>query len=261
MGRGQARAPDDGSRAVATVDAVEHLDLTEPPSPALVVVAHPDDIDFGVAGTVARLTDAGAEVVYALVTSGEAGAPDDLPRSEVAELREQEQRAAAGEVGVSDVRFLGWPDGRVEASLGLRRDLSRVIRQVRPALVVVHSPEARWDRIYASHPDHLAVARATMAAVYPDARNPHAHPELLDEGHEPHAVAEMWVMGLEPPDLFVDITDVFHRKVAALKCHASQTAERFDVEQLLRDWSAAQTAANDLPEGRLTESFRRIDTK
>lgn len=238
---------------------MEYLDLSEPPSPVLVVVAHPDDIDFGTAGTMARLTDAGAEAVYALVTSGEAGAPEDRPRADVAELRQAEQRAAAAAVGVSDVRFLGWPDGRVEANLDLRRDVSRVIRDVQPQLVITQSPEARWDRIFASHPDHIAVGRAVLAAVYPDARNPHAHPELLDWGFEPHVVPEAWIVGLEPLDVFVDISDVFEQKLSALACHASQSAERFDVEELLRDWAADVTTQHGLPEGRLTEAFRRIE--
>lgn len=240
---------------------MDFVDLTTPPSPVLVIVAHPDDIDFGTAGTVARLVKAGAEVVYALLTSGEAGGPDEPTRAEVGALREGEQRDAAAEVGVTDVRFLGWPDGRVEPNLDLRRDISRVIRQVRPELVITHSPEGRWDRIYVSHPDHLAVGRATMAAVYPDAQNPHAHTELLDEGLEPHSVPEVWVIGLEPLDTFVDITDVFDTKVAALKCHVSQTAERLDIDELLREWAGGVARAHGLPVGRLTEAYRRIDTR
>ncbi len=240
---------------------MDFVDLSTPPSPVLVIVAHPDDIDFGSAGTMTRLVAAGAEVVYALVTSGEAGAPDEPTRAEVAAMREREQRAAGAAVGVSDVRFLGWPDGRVEANLDLRRDISRVIRQVKPQLVITQSPEARWDRIYSSHPDHLAVGRAVMAAVYPDAQNPHAHTELLDEGLAPHSVPEVWVVGLEPLDTFIDITDVFDTKVTALRCHISQTADRFDIDHLLREWAAGIAAANGLPEGRLTEGFRRIDTR
>jgi len=136
-----------------------------------------------------------------------------------------------------------------------------VIRQVRPDLVMTQSPERRWDRIYASHPDHLAVAEATMAAVYPDARNPHAHVELLhEEGLEPHKVPEVWVPMLEPPDHFVDITDVIDRKAAALASHASQVAWIEDVSSFVRNWAADTTRRYGLPEGRLTEAFRRIDT-
>ncbi|MGI9601103.1 MAG: PIG-L deacetylase family protein [Acidimicrobiales bacterium] len=238
------------------------IDLSEPPSPVLVVVAHPDDIDFGTAGTIARLTDAGAEVVYALVTSGEAGPPEDEPdRAKVAATRQAEQGDAADAVGVTDIRWLGHPDGQVTASLELRRDISRVIRQVRPQLVITQNPQRRWDRIYASHPDHLAVAEATMAAVYPDARNPWAHTELLDdEGLEPHAVGRVWIGMLDEPDVFVDITDVFDRKVLALRSHTSQTEWIPDLDALLRDWAAETTSAFALPDGRLTEAFRQIDT-
>ena len=227
----------------------------------MVVVAHPDDIDFGTAGTIARLTDAGAVVTYCLVTSGEAGIPEDMDRDELKALRQSEQTAAAACVGVTDVRFLGQPDGRLEANLELRRTITRAIRAVRPNLIITQSPERSWDSIYRSHPDHLAVGEATIAAVYPDARNPHAYPELLDEGLEPHSVPEVWVVGLEPLDVFVDITDVIKRKFEALRSHASQTAERFDVEQLLWDWAAGTTARLGLPDGRLTEAFRRIATE
>ena len=155
------------------------------------VTAHPDDVDFGAAGTVAAFTAAGVEVTYCIVTNGDAGGSDrTMSRAEMAALRQDEQRAAAAVVGVTDVRFLGHPDGMVQATLGLRRDISRVIRQVRPERVITQSPERNWDAIYASHPDHLAAGEAAVCAVYPDARNPFAHPELLgDEGLEPWSVA------------------------------------------------------------------------
>src|SRR5262245_50154867 len=237
-----------------------YLDLSTPPARALVIVAHPDDIDFGIAGTVATLTDAGTSVHYALATSGEAGPPEEADRATVKELREREQRAAAAAVGVNEVRFLGLPDGHLVSGLDLRRALVRVIRDVRPDLVLAQSPERRYDRIYASHPDHLAVGEATLAAVYPDARNPHAHTELLAEGLAPHTVSEVWIAHLEPPDVFVDITDAFDRKVAALSSHTSQVGWIEDVDGFLRGWAAAQTKLYGLPEGRLTESFRRVVT-
>jgi LmbE family N-acetylglucosaminyl deacetylase len=230
------------------------------PRRALVVVAHPDDIDFGMAGTVATLTAGGTHVVYCLATSGEAGGPDHLTRDELRRQREAEQRAAAAHVGVTDVRFLGHPDGRVEATLDLRRDISRVIRDVKPDLVLCHSSDRVWDRVYFSHPDHLAVGEATACAVYPDARNPHAHTELLAEGFVPHAVDRMWVAGLEP-NRWIDITDVFDRKLAALTAHESQVSDRTNLEGLLREWAASNAVAGGLPEGRLAESFREIDAR
>ena len=243
------------------MSAPEFLDLTEPPARVLVIVAHPDDIDFGTAGTIARLTAAGSVVTYGLLTSGEAGIPEDMDRDELRALRESEQTAAAAAVGVTDVRFLGLPDGHLEANLDLRRHISRLIRQVRPDLIITQSPERTWASMYRSHPDHLAAGEATIAAVYPDARNPHAHVELLAEGLEPHAVPEVWVVGLEPLDVFVDITDVIDAKCKALASHVSQVAERFDVDELLRNWAADTTKRLGLPEGRLTEAFRRIVTE
>jgi LmbE family N-acetylglucosaminyl deacetylase len=242
------------------VETNEYVDLSQPPGRVLVVVAHPDDIDFGMSGTVAALTAAGSEVVYAIATSGEAGPPEDVDRSELAVLREKEQRLAAAAVGVHDVRFLGLPDGHLVADLELRRCISAQIRLVRPDLVLQQSPERRYDRIYASHPDHLAVAEATISAVYPDARNPHAHTNLALEGLEPHSVPEVWIVGLEPPDLFVDITDVFDRKVAALSAHESQVGAMEDIAGFLRTWASETTTRYGLPEGRLTESFRRVVT-
>src|SRR5580765_5048827 len=135
----------------------------------LVVTAHPDDVDFGFAGMVATMTDAGIEVTYCIVTDGDAGGSETgIPRVEMAPKRREEQTAAAAVVGVHELHFLGYPDGRVETSLDLRRDISRVIRQACPHRVMMQSPVRNWDRVYASHPDHLATAEAAIAAVYPD---------------------------------------------------------------------------------------------
>ena len=228
------------------------------PERALIVVAHPDDIDFGMAGTVAALTSAGCHVAYCLATSGEAG-DDDLSRSseELAAMRQAEQTAAAARVGVSELHWLGHPDGMVVASLDLRRDIARAIRITRPEVVLCQTSVPNWDHIYISHPDHLATATAALAAVYPDSRNPRAFPELLDEGHEPHGVAEIWLVGTEP-NRWIDITDTFDRKVAALREHRSQTAEMADLEGRLREWCTASAEAADMPAGRLAEAFRVV---
>jgi len=177
----------------------------------LCLTAHPDDVDFSAAGTVARWTEAGIEVSYCVVTDGDAGGFDEnFPRAEMPALRRAEQVAAAKCVGVHDVRFLGYPDGRVEATLELRRDLARVIRQVRPDRVVCPSPERNYARTGASHPDHRAVGSAALDAVYPDARNPFAFPGLRDdEGLAPWTVREVWVSGSPSPNHFVDVTDTF----------------------------------------------------
>ena len=157
--------------------------------------------------------------------------------------------------------FLGYPDGRVEATLDLRHDLSRVIRQVRPERVVSQSPERNYERIYASHPDHLAVGEATFCAVYPDARNPFAHPELLeDEGLEPWSVAEIWMAPSVKPDRFVDVTDVIDRKMEALRSHVSQHPDPGMLDGLIRGWTTMVAGLAGLPEGRLAEGFQRVAT-
>ena len=177
-------------------------------------------------------------------------------------LREAEQRAAAKEVGVTDVRFLGYPDGRLELTLDLRRDISRVIRQVRPQRVLTSSPERFWDRIGASHPDHMTVGESTLRAVYPDARNPFAHPSLLaDEGLQAWTVPEVWLSGGAVADRWVDITDAFGRKLAALRAHASQTGHLGEgLEKMLREWNGANAAAAGLPLGRLAEAYQVVLT-
>jgi LmbE family N-acetylglucosaminyl deacetylase len=135
-----------------------------------------------------------------------------------------------------------------------------VIRQVRPDRVLTQSPQRRYDRIYASHPDHLAVGEAALCAVYPDARNPFAFPELVDEGLEPHVVPEVWLMAGPDADVYVDITDVFDRKIEALLCHESQLPEPERIPELMRGWGADLAQAGGLPDGRLAEAFQRVET-
>jgi LmbE family N-acetylglucosaminyl deacetylase len=227
----------------------------------LVVTAHPDDVDFAVAGSVALWTDAGVAVSYCICTDGEAGGSDrSLSREEMAAIRRDEQRQAAREVGVTDVTFLGYPDGRLVPSLDLRRDISRVIRQVRPDRVVAQSPERNWARVYASHPDHLAAGEAAACAVYPDARNPFAHPELLEEGWEPHTVPEVWIMATERADRVVDATAQFDRKLAALRSHRSQVGDGEHLDGLLRSWMSGTALAAGMPEGSLAEAFHVVET-
>jgi LmbE family N-acetylglucosaminyl deacetylase len=227
-----------------------------------VVTAHPDDVDFGAAGTIAAFTAAGLEVTYCIATNGEAGGSDrTMARADMAALRQDEQRAAAAMVGVTDVRFLGYPDGMVETTRELRRDISRVIRQVKPERVLTQSPERNLEFIFASHPDHLATGEAAVDAVYPDARNPFAHTELLDvERLEPWSVPELWIMGPggQHTGVAVDTTATVERKVAALMCHKSQMPDPDAVAQRVRDWSRANGALAGLPEGRAAELFRVV---
>ncbi|MGW5053188.1 PIG-L deacetylase family protein [Actinokineospora sp. NPDC004072] len=222
-------------------------------SRALAVFAHPDDVDFGAAGTIAAWTSAGVEVAYCVGTSGEAGAHP-------AAVREAEQRAAAAEVGVAEVVFLGYPDGRLTASLDLRRDITRVIRRFRPDRVLTWSPEINWDQVVTAHPDHRAMGEAAFAAVYPDARNPHAHPELLAEGLQPWTVRELWLADA-PARLrnrAVDVTAHFDRKLAALRSHASQTGGDPAFADQLRAHFSAVAARHGI--AGQAEEFQVVDT-
>ena len=228
----------------------------------LVVVAHPDDVDFGAAGSIARWTDAGIEVAYCIVTDGEAGGRHDgIEPLELGELRRVEQTAAAKTVGVTDLTFLGYPDGRLLSSLDLRRDITRVIRRARPQRVLCPSPERDYQRIFASHPDHLACGDAALSAVYPDARNRFAYPELLDEGCEPWEVEEVYLMAAAEPTVFVDITDTVARKIAALRSHASQMADPDDLDARIRAWGASVAERAGWPPGRIGEGFLRVGTR
>ncbi len=225
---------------------------------ALVIAAHPDDADFGAAGTVAGWTKAGIEVTLLVCTHGEQGGFDDTPREQMPVIREREQRAASAEVGVTDVRFLdGWSDGWLEPTWDLQRAIVAVIRDVRPRRVLCQSPQRMLQRLQASHPDHLAAGEASVRAVYPAAENRFAWPELITEQDlQPWKVTELWLMAHADSPHVVDITDHFGAKVAALRAHISQTAHLGDgLEQMLRGWNGANAEAAGLPEGRLAESF------
>ncbi|MGH3936426.1 MAG: PIG-L deacetylase family protein [Pseudonocardiaceae bacterium] len=230
----------------------------------LVVVAHPDDVDFGSGGTIATWTDAGLEVSYCIVTDGDAGGFDpEVPRSEIGAIRQEEQRKAAAKLGVADVEFLGYPDGRLMVSYELRRDITRAIRRTRPDRMVVQSPQRDLRSVYAGHPDHHAAGEAALCAAYPDARNPFAHPELsAEEGLEAHTVPGVWVMSPnDRADHYVDITDTFDRKIAALRAHISQTAHMTGLEERMRGWGSLQAQAAGLAEGRLAEGYLVLDTR
>lgn len=229
---------------------------------ALVVTAHPDDVDFGAAGTVAMLTDAGAMVTYCLVTDGQAGGFDQtIPRPKMAEIRREEQTKAAAEVGVTDLVFLGVMDGEVVFDLELRREISRVIRQVRPQVVITQSPVIDINTVYGSHADHVATGQATWAAVYPDARNPFAFPELLDAGLEPWAADEIWITLSGDANSTMDITDQIDRKIRALRCHESQHRDPDAMEARVREWYLELGREGDLSEGRSAERFFVADAR
>ena len=216
------------------------------------IVAHPDDAEFWAGGTIAVWSAAGCKVTYLVLTDGDAGGFDrDLSRSELPGIRRQEQRDAAAILGSDDVRFLGRPEGSLTASVALREELVRGIRQVRPQRVLTWSPEWNWSRFRTScHPDHratgelaLTTGELALTAVYPDAGNPFAHAHLLeDEGLEPWDVTEIWLINGRESNHYVDITDTFERKIAALRAHASQIGHPDSLVERMRERIAPNTS-------------------
>jgi LmbE family N-acetylglucosaminyl deacetylase len=229
------------------------------PASALVIAAHPDDIEFGCAGTVARWVAEGARVTYAVVSNGAAGSSDpSLTRSVLAELREAEQRAAAKVVGVEEVEFLGYEDGLIEPTLELRERIVRLIRRVRPEVVVTTDPDTRYvGDFYINHPDHRAVGEATLAAVIPGSDTRLAYPELLDEGLEPVKLDAVWIMSVPQSNLVVDIGDHLETKLESLRRHVSQLGEQPAAEDLTFITGMAEQAATGQP-FRYGEAFRVI---
>lgn len=228
---------------------------------ALVVSAHPDDADFGAAGTLATWADDGWDITLVVCTRGDQGGLADSERDSMPAVREAEQRAASAVVGIEKVHFLdGHRDGWLEPTWDLQKELVRWIRTVRPQRFLFQSPERNYQRIHGSHPDHLAAGEACMRAMYPAAENPHAWPELLADGLEPYIVPEFWLMAHPAPNHAVDITDVMERKIEALRAHISQTAHMGDrLDQMLREFGASAAGAAGLPSGRYAERFLHIE--
>ena len=220
----------------------------------MVITAHPDDSEFGAGGTVARFTKEGREVVYCIVTNGNKGSSDRTMTPErLATIRAEEQRQAARVLGVERVIFLGYPDGEVEDTRDLRRDVSREIRRVRPDLVVCQNPNRTYN-LGASHRDHRTVGGVVIDCVYPLARDHLAFPELMPE-FEPHKVREVYVMQWNEPHVVNDITEVMDLKIKALACHASQFADFSAVEKRVRERNKELGA----PKGyAFAETFDRI---
>ena len=227
------------------------------PDRVLVVAAHPDDIEFGAAGTVARWVSEGARVRYLVATRGDKGSDDpDADLSELVARREAEQRAAAAELGVEAVDFLDEPDGQVEPSLRLRELVTRAIRGFRPEVVMTHDPTVLFvNNEWVNHPDHRAVGQATVDAVFPTARDPLNFREHLDEGLGPWKVAELYLWSTNEANLLVDIGATLERKVAALGRHASQFRSFDDIARWVRRRSEE---LGERAGYRAAEGFRRV---
>jgi LmbE family N-acetylglucosaminyl deacetylase len=211
-------------------------DALPTPERVLVVAAHPDDIEFGAAGTVARWVAEGASVRYLIATRGDKGSDDpDADPAEIAAMREREQRAAAAELDVEGVDFLDEPDGQVEASLRLRERVTYAIRAFRPEVVMTHDPTVLFvNNEWVNHPDHRAVGQVTVDAVYPTARDPLNFPEHRRAGLEPWKVAELYLWSTNEANQLVDIGSTIDRKVAALARHASQFRSFDDIARWVR---------------------------
>jgi LmbE family N-acetylglucosaminyl deacetylase len=223
----------------------------------LCVSAHPDDNEFTIGGSVAKWTREGREVAFCLVTTGGAGVNEHTPSNEgLIPVREKETRAAAKILGVQELMLLGYTDGTLEPTLGMRRDLTRVIRRFRPDVVVCGDPTARYyGNEYLNHPDHRAVADATLDAVFPSAETSAIFPELLAEGLRPHKVKQVFIGGALDPDVFVDIGATLRAKCRALKAHRSQIGKGEWVDQLLESWALRDGKRGGL---RHAEAFKRM---
>jgi LmbE family N-acetylglucosaminyl deacetylase len=227
----------------------------------LVVMAHPDDCDFGAGGTIAQWTAKGIQVSYCIITNGDQGGEESgIPLEEMAQVRQKEQRDAGAALGVSDITYLNYRDGWLMPSIELRKEIVKAIRIAKPDRMLVQSPERNWERIFASHPDHLAAGETAIQAVYPDARNPYAFTDLKSDGFEPWRVREVWMTGSPTPNHFVDITETFDKKMAALHAHVSQTAHNKELENMVREWGSRNAEAQGLPDGRIAEVFKVINT-
>lgn len=221
----------------------------------MILSAHPDDAEFGAAGTVARWTKEGKQVVYVVCTNGEKGTSDrSLKPEELIEIRRKEQMAAAKLLGVREVVFLGYPDQGLEDTPELRKNIVRSIRIHRPRIVVTSDPYRR----YIWHRDHRIAGQVTLDAVYPYARDHLAYPDLLAEALEPHNVEEIWFWGSEDINHRIDITDTFDIKVEALRCHESQVREftKINPVQWLRQRCREMAEGEDFE---LAEGFHRVE--
>jgi LmbE family N-acetylglucosaminyl deacetylase len=217
------------------------------PESALAIVAHPDDIEFSCAGTLARWINGGACVAYVLCTSGDAGIADPtLTRAQAAAIRETETLEAARRLGVTDVTFLHYPDGLLESTLDLRQKLVREIRRVRPEVVLTGDPTLVWaDENYINHPDHRAASLAAVEAVFPAAGQPHVFEELAAEGLRPHKVRKLYCTNWRGANTFVAIDETIELKIEALRAHKSQMRE-WDPGPRIREWASARAKSMEM---------------
>jgi len=233
-------------------DSIEYI-----PKIAMTIQAHPDDQEFSVGGTLAKWAKAGCEIISVIITSGDSGSNDPTKgadyKPELARLREEEQLAANKVLGVKETVFMRYPDGELEPTIALRKELTRIIRKYKPDTVVSGNPEAWfYGNEYLNHADHRAAARAACEAVFPSAGSRLIFADLLSEGFEPHDIRRLFVHGIEKPDTWVDISETIEIKVKALQQHASQIPVD-EVEKWMKDWAKEDAKDKDFE---YAESYR-----
>ncbi len=229
------------------------------PKVVLGIAAHPDDLDFGSAGTMAALAANGADVHYLILTDGSKGTSDTkLSQAQLITMREEEQRAALKILGGKTVTFLGYPDGGLEVTLDLKRDIVRVIRQIKPDVVVTMDPSMIYsaERGFINHPDHRAAGQAALDAVFPLARDHLSFPELYKQGHLPHKTKTVLLNNFNNSNYYVDISGTFSKKLAALRAHTSQIPNIDELEGYMREIAMDIGKQASYP---MAEAFVRID--
>lgn len=234
-----------------------HLDHWDSPKTILVMLAHPDDPDFFCGATIARWTRAGHDVFYCLFTRGDKGSNDpSIPPHELAILREKEQRSAATILGVKSVEFLDYRDGELMPSLKARKDVVRVIRRIRPEVLVTCDPTHYFVRdTYLNHPDHRMAGQIVLDGYFPAAGNPMFFPELIAEGLQPHSVKEIWISLAEHPNVNLDVTDTWKLKLQALKEHKSQIGDPMALDERMKSRRTTDST-DEAP--RYEEMFHRL---
>ena len=235
------------------------------PGIAMSIQAHPDDQEFTIAGTLARWVQHGCQVISVIVTSGDAGSNDPSRSIDykpiLAHLREDEQIAANLVLGIRETAFLHYPDGELQATLGLRKDLTRLIRQYKPDLVITGDPTRVFQGSdYINHPDHRAAAEAAVYATFPSAGTRPIFTDLLAEGYEPHNVKKLYLHGAEKPDVWVDISATLDLKITALRKHASQLGD-WDPTEMMREWAAETGKEQGLPFAEAFKVMTLVDDK
>lgn len=233
------------------------------PKTILAVAAHPDDVDFGFAGSIAKWAQNGAAVYYLILTDGSRGTDDrSIPSSELIKMREVEQRAAAKLLGAKEVFFLGYPDSELMVTLELKKKVARYIRQLKPDTVLVMDPTMVYSNArgfgFINHPDHRVAGQVTLDAIFPLSRDHLTFPDLLSEGLEPHKVSTVLMINFEKHNFAIDINDTLEKKLAALALHKSQIADLDLTQEMIKGW--AKTAGKNYGH-KYAEAFVRLDIR